>query len=338
MLLSPTPTVASRECTSYAAIRLVTRSIALPVGSWWTERWVGEEQKDLRWGVERRLEFIEFRLFWEGHVNRSDLIDSFGISVQQASTDLNRYLGLAPTNMVYDKSGKAYVRGAEFAPLFLRPDASRYLSQLRSMADGLLHQRETWLGAPPAFDTTPTPARSVDADVLRLVVAAMRSRNEIEIQYQSLSRPKPMWRWIAPHAIGFDGFRWHARSYCALDGVFKDFVLSRILGVRGSKPAEVDSRSDSDWHESVIVTIAAHPELSSGQRKIVELDYGMVGGFAEIPVRKALLYYTLRRLGLDTDPNARLPQDQQIMLIGAPASAGTMKQTNRSDGGSNAGA
>ena len=71
---------------------------------------MGEEQRDLRWGVERRLEFIEFRLFWEGHVNRSDLIDSFGISVQQASTDLNRYLGLAPANMVYDKSGKAYVR------------------------------------------------------------------------------------------------------------------------------------------------------------------------------------------------------------------------------------
>ncbi|MEJ0048948.1 MAG: hypothetical protein WDN04_24685 [Rhodospirillales bacterium] len=93
------------------------------------------------------LEFIEFRLFWEGHVNRSDLIDSFGISVQQASTDLNRYLGMAPTNMVYDKSGKAYVRGPEFVPLFLRPDARRYLSQLRSMADGLLQLRETWIGA-----------------------------------------------------------------------------------------------------------------------------------------------------------------------------------------------
>ncbi|MBC8270346.1 MAG: WYL domain-containing protein, partial [Rhodospirillaceae bacterium] len=63
-----------------------------------------EKKKDLRWVVERRLEFIEFRLFWEGHVNRSDLIDAFGISVNQASTDLNRYLGLAAENMVYDKS------------------------------------------------------------------------------------------------------------------------------------------------------------------------------------------------------------------------------------------
>jgi hypothetical protein len=30
------------------------------------------DTKGFRWGVERRLEFVEFRLFWEGGVNRSD--------------------------------------------------------------------------------------------------------------------------------------------------------------------------------------------------------------------------------------------------------------------------
>ena len=29
----------------------------------------------------QRLEFIEFRLFWEGHMNRIDLMDQFGVSV-----------------------------------------------------------------------------------------------------------------------------------------------------------------------------------------------------------------------------------------------------------------
>ena len=33
----------------------------------------------LKWGVERRLEFIEFRLFWEGGVNRSDITDMFDV-------------------------------------------------------------------------------------------------------------------------------------------------------------------------------------------------------------------------------------------------------------------
>ena len=48
---------------------------------------------------------------------------------------------------------------------------------------------------------------------------------------------------------------------------------------------------------------------------MIALDYGMKGGKAEIKVRRALLYYALRRLGLDTDPTARKPQDQQIVLL-----------------------
>ena len=60
------------------------------------------------WSVERRLEFIEFRLFWEGGVNRADLIDAFGISVPQASKDLSLYQERAPGNVVYDKSAKRY--------------------------------------------------------------------------------------------------------------------------------------------------------------------------------------------------------------------------------------
>ena len=42
------------------------------------------DRSELRWGVEQRLEFIEFRLFWEGHVNRSDVMEQFGLSVNQA--------------------------------------------------------------------------------------------------------------------------------------------------------------------------------------------------------------------------------------------------------------
>ena len=40
---------------------------------------------DLRWGVEQRLEFIEFQLFWEGGLNRVDITRYFGVSVPQAS-------------------------------------------------------------------------------------------------------------------------------------------------------------------------------------------------------------------------------------------------------------
>ena len=280
---------------------------------------LGTEKADLRWGVERRLEFIEFRLFWEGNVNRGDLMDAFGVSVNQASTDLNRYIGMAPKNMLYDKRARTYIRGTTFEPLFLKPDASSYLSQLRSVADGILDRADAWIGQFPPYDATPTPVRGVNEETLRAVIAAIRRSEAIEVNYQSLSRPEPRWRWIAPHAIGFDGFRWHARAFCLTDQSFKDFLLSRIIETRGTNPSEVRPDGDVDWNERITLEIGPHPELSDTQQKVVALDYGMRGGKAKIHVRKALLYYTLRRLGLDTDPGARPAQDQQIVLLNRSA-------------------
>ena len=276
---------------------------------------MSNDRLELRWGVEQRLEFIEFRLFWEGHVNRSDVMMQFGLSVNQASADLSRYIGLAPDNMDYNRSLRTYVRQPAFKPVFDKLDAGRYLTQLRSVADGVIDQDDCWIAGLPDYDSAPTPTRGVDPATLRSVVDAIRRTESIEIQYQSLSRPEPTWRWIAPHAIAFDGFRWHARAFCLADECFKDFLLSRILETRGSKPSEVAADSDREWTEQVILEIGPHPDLSDTQRRVIALDYGMRDGKARIKTRRALLYYALRRLGLDTDPSARPAQDQQIVLL-----------------------
>lgn len=116
---------------------------------------MGNNRSKLRWGVEQRLEFIEFCLFWEGQVNRSNLMDQFRISVNQASTDLNHYIGFARDNMVYDKSARAYVRGPEFKPRFFEPDASRYLAQIRSVAERLLDPEDSWIADLPPYASAP---------------------------------------------------------------------------------------------------------------------------------------------------------------------------------------
>lgn len=43
----------------------------------------------------------------------------------------------------------------------------------------------------------------------------------------------------------------------------------------------------------------------------------MDGGSAQLTVRRCMLYYALRRLGLDTDPAARRAQEQYIVLVNA---------------------
>lgn len=274
-----------------------------------------EGREDLRWGIERRLEFIDFRLFWEGRINRSDLTDQFGISTPQASADLARYQEIAPANLVYDPSLKCYLATPRFRSAFGIEDSGRYLAQLRSIADRTIRTEEAWLAEPPDLRVVPAPGRGVDTPILKAVLHAIREHHALRIRYQSMSKPDPQWRWITPHALGFDGFRWHARAFCHNDKAFKDFVFARILDTGEAKPHAIDPASDRAWSDSITVLIAPHPGLSEGQRRAVELDYGMNGGECSIEVSKGFLYYFLKRFGLDGDPSRKRPQDQHIVLV-----------------------
>jgi len=265
--------------------------------------------------VKRRLEFIELRLFWEGLVNRHDLAETFGISSQQASADFARYLEIAPSNAIYDRSAKGYVRGSAFSPKLSPPDASRYLAHLRLVGDGVLDAGMSELSCLPEFDVVPGPARKIDAHVLQAIVAAIRDANEVAVSYQSMSRPEPEQRWIGPHALAWDGFRWHARAWCSRTDSFKDFVLARMTGPCRTRPGGGDPMSDRGWHNRVRVIIGPHPGLSEGQRKAVEADYSMTGGISVIDVRACFLWYFLKRFGLEADAASKRPQDQHVVLL-----------------------
>lgn len=66
------------------------------------------------YAVEQRLRFIDFLLHQYGTLNRSAIMDYFGISEPCASRDIRQYIELAPANAIYDKVEKTYVRGAGF--------------------------------------------------------------------------------------------------------------------------------------------------------------------------------------------------------------------------------
>lgn len=277
------------------------------------------ESASLRWSVERRLAFIEERLFWLGEVNRTDLVRRFGVSMGQASTDIARYLAHSPAGVAYDKRAKRYVAAASFRPVLAPPDAARFLGELRLVEAGLLPVELTLLGAAPPFDATPLPERKIEAFVLRAVLTAIRKRLALSVTYQSMSRAEPLSRVIEPHALAHDGFRWHTRAFDRETGKFRDFVLGRIskpklVGETQSEPGE-----DHDWRSFVTLEIAPHPGLTSAQAKAIALDYGIVKDTAKLQVRRALLFYALRRLGLDLRPDARPPQEQHITLLNRKA-------------------
>ena len=275
----------------------------------------------MRWGVEKRLEFIEFRLYWEGGINRADITDQFGVSVPQASKDLTLYEEKAPGNLIYDKSAKRYLAAPDLKPVFLEPHAGMYLTQLRAdtlSADGL---EESWLSATPEFDAMPVPYRRVEVVVLRAILAAIRNDRAIEIEYQSMSthRPVPEWRWITPHALGHDGLRWHVRAHCHIDHKFKDFILSRFLQVRGQNAPAAKAEADRYWREIFEVTLAPNPALSKAQQAIIAQDYEMTDGKITVPVRKALLYYFQKRLRLDVADSVDQPYETPVIVANRAA-------------------
>lgn len=68
----------------------------------------------LKYAVEQRLRFVDFLVDHYGTINRGALIDYFGISMPCASNDIRDYISMAPNNLIYDKSAKAYMRAASF--------------------------------------------------------------------------------------------------------------------------------------------------------------------------------------------------------------------------------
>lgn len=254
--------------------------------------------KPARWGQERRLEFIDFRLYWNGRVNRSDLIDFFGVSVPQSSLDLAKYRETAPQNIEYDLTEKAYVATSRFSPILTPKEADAYLNQVLGVELGILQPNMTFVGCPVAATAVRDPYRGVDSSVLRIALQAIRSARTLRIKYQSMTKPSPSDRLISPHAIAFDGSRWHVRAFCHEHGDFRDFVFARVLDIALKEASPIAPSSDVAWNRETEVIIQPNPELTQAQRNAIELDFGMTNGRLILKVREALLFYVLRHLAL----------------------------------------
>ena len=68
------------------------------------------------------------------------------------------------------------------------------------------------------------------------------------------------------------------------------------------------------WNAIFNLVIVPHPGLSVAQQTGVARDYGMTGGRAVLPVRKAMLFYVLRRLGLLEDGRNKDQRVQHIVV------------------------
>jgi len=167
-----------------------------------------------------------------------------------------------------------------------------------------------WFRDLPTVDMAPDIARNVDPRMLRIVLTAIRGRQAVDILYQSLTSSR--WRAVAPHALAFDGYRWHLRAWCCEREDFRDFVLSRIDEWGELKPVSYDPADDVEWNTKTTLRLCPHSGLNDEQRKAIQRDYDMSEGCREIEVRLSMAYYFIKRMNLDLKDLP--PQRAQIQL------------------------
>jgi predicted DNA-binding transcriptional regulator YafY len=268
-----------------------------------------------RWGQARRLAFIDLRLRYDGRINRRDLTEFFDISHPQASADLASYQEARPDNLRYDASSRSYLALDPFRPLDDRTAATSYLDELQRLECGVVDRDESFVGFVPPTGVVASPARTIEGAEVAVLVRAIRAGTALKVQYQSMDQEDPLQISITPHAIGFDGLRWHTRAYCHQRQIFRDFAIGRLT-VEASDPApeRVDASKDDGWRVWVNILLVPNPNLSKHQKTMVMRDYGMSDGQLVLPCRKAMLFYTLRHLNLEKDEVLKDAARQHVIV------------------------
>ena len=273
-----------------------------------------DDGERLRWGVRRRLEFIDFRLFWDGRFNRKDMAETFGISAQQASVDIGLYEKVAPNNLAYDRADKAYRRTEHFTPALIGETIDRYLLQLVAIENQWMRPEDTWFGAFPTVEVVTLRHRPTDSNVLLRVLEAIRNRLEIDIDYASLTGSTQPSRTIAPHAVAHSAGRWYVRSWSRDHNDFRDYSLNRISMVADSRPSSIDPALDFEWIHKINLVIVPNPDLPTERQVAIATELGMTDERLVRPCRLSLSFYLMSQYNLDVEPGVLKPAKQQIIL------------------------
>jgi predicted DNA-binding transcriptional regulator YafY len=257
-----------------------------------------------------RFNFIESVVRWEGQINATHLATKFQLSRQAASTVLQLYRDSFPKNLLYNQSNKAFIATAEFNDKTQLTDFSDYLTAVSTSHQSTKDLKQN---VDICVFEVEAPLRNINPLQVRPILRAIREKLAIDIGYISLSSPDYLDRIIQPHALIFDGLRWHVRAYCNKNQQFRDFTLSRFNGEAVFEgKATHSSTLDEKWQTMVDVVIEADPRFNDQQKRIIEQDFQMENGQKTITTRAALVNYLLRRLHIDSYKNT--PEEQQIVL------------------------
>ncbi len=248
---------------------------------------------------KERLSHIDFRLMFLGVMQRSDLIQQFGMKEASATRDIALYRKLAEENITYNTQQRRYFYHPDFIPLF-DYTAERALAALSSgFGDNYVGTK----GNSMLPCETPTQLNTTQLITLALLTRAIHQNKVVKIKYHSLSSGASI-REIVPFALVDNGLRWHIRAFDRKQLRFADFVVNRISNAKSITSiieAHETKEDDNQWNRIVELEIVPHPSLKHPQT--IAMDYAMQGNknnkHLNINVRAAVAGYLLRLWNID---------------------------------------
>jgi len=266
------------------------------------------------WAARERLRAVEVMLWWRGWAGRSDLVEGFGLSPAQASSDFQKYLELNGKEVSYQTSRKRYEASAGFECLLHEPVLEEAVGMLGDRSSAGL--RTEWqgqrIGSGERLAALHLPARRATREVERRVFVALLNGQGLQVKYTSVSSDQTSWRVLRPGAMAWDGRRWHVRAWCEKRQGWRDFVLGRISAAGWPFSANGELPVDEDWNLWETVQLRINPQLGEHARAALRMDYGLAGETLEIQVRKAMKGYLLAELFI-ADKNSSVLQPHFVM-------------------------
>ena len=269
------------------------------------------------WAAAQRLAFIEKSAWWRGVVNRQDLQAIFGVSLAQASADIQKYHELNPGALIYNLNRKRYEGNVEMRI----PEGSTTLEEaLRLFFPGGSMERVRFAAngvsasVAARLDMVALPQRNGHLETLRRVFMASLYASKLKIRYLPVHGSKDSWRVVRPHAWGNDGNRWHFRAWCEESAGFRDFVVGRVVEAEWPEEVTEAMPKDAEWEEIVTLKLRPSRSLDAIQRAAIALDYGIPeNGVLSVSVRKAMENYLRVRLHLPfADGSAPVAQLEEV--------------------------
>lgn len=241
-----------------------------------------------------RLFHIDFKLYFLGSVNRTDLVSRFGIKEAAASRDLSLYKEFAPKNIEYDTKAKTYIQREGFTPLFEYTGSQTLAALLHGFGDDFVGTEK-----PIVTCEAPTQLNYPNIHTLASITRAIHNNQVLRIQYRSLSSGLSE-RDIVPFALVDNGLRWHVRAYDRAQERFADFVINRIESPRELDqdiPVDQTKSADNQWNRIVDLHIVPHPKLKYPET--IKAEYGIHGDYLLVQTRAAVAGYLLRKWNID---------------------------------------